>query len=177
MKRIVPFFLFVIISSMTLLATPISVRPSTGNSFHITANETPEASLTIVPAGNFLLTEESLKTEGLEVASWSLHSNTKEIMMKVQAGHLVSDEDPATEIEYTIDFKIDNTKTIPVTSGDAESVFYSFIEEGETDSVMSIINQPVTLTLADDVDITDNSYPFGFYRATVKIVIEAGGEA
>ena len=68
-------------------------------------------------------------------------------------------------------------KSIFRQSGDFESTFDDFLEEDETDSVMSIEGQPVILTLANAVDITDNSYPFGFYRATVKVVIEAGGEA
>ena len=180
MKRITIILLTVFLSTVSIYAKTLVVSPSSGNKMQITAVKTPSATLTIVPkAMPFYLTD-AANEGGTEVATWSLESNTRNIRMEIEAPPLTSDEDPNVTIDYTLSFKSgDNLEDITANSWSEENttVYSSFLSESEKDSIMSIGDQSVYLSLAEDVKISDSSYPVGSYRATVTITIEAGGEA
>ena len=193
-KKISVIFLALLFSALMLNA---SVSGVAKRGMPITAykGEVQDVSVTAINALShedaegipFYLTDESVSystspsavTGKRQIATWSFYSNFPNPRITIDAPHLTHAD--GTQVPYQLafyyQFKDGNSYldgNLIVNSGELyDSAQDSTCLWNTSSSSVMFTNRPVRFMLGD-VDIADEEYPYGDYRAVVTITIQAG---
>lgn len=183
MKKIVSLLFLTFLFAASSFARYALVSPTTNNGLPIVARKYPTVILSVnstYQAKPFDLTSDAVKYDEsfnnvLDVGVWSLSSNSDQIGITIQASPLVHTENLSADINYWLYFKLDDSNGIKVESGQ-DSTSQSLNGISGENNIVAVQNKPIFFMLAEDVDITSESYPAGDYKANVKITVTAGGD-
>ena len=112
-----------------------------------------------------------------QIAEWTLHSNTKNILVKISAGNLMH-ESSTVSVPYVLGFSAGNNSVIEVNSGSEPYSEYPFVSsDSGADQEVNISEAAIYFKLANsEVDIFSEDYPVGDYNANVTITVTPGGD-
>ena len=115
-----------------------------------------------------------------QIATWSFYSNFAAPRITIEAPHLMHSD--GTQVPYELAFYYQFKDGAGYVDGNLivhsgqlyDSALDSDCLWNTSGSSVAFTNRPVRFMLADGVDITSDQYPYGDYRAVVKVTIEGG---
>lgn len=112
-----------------------------------------------------------------QIAKWTLHSNTENVLVEVSAGNLMH-ESSTVSVPYVLGFSAGNNSVIEVNSGSEPYSEYPFVSsDSGADQEVNISEAAIYFKLANsEVDIFSEDYPVGDYNANVTITVTPGGD-
>lgn len=115
-----------------------------------------------------------------QIATWSFYSNFAAPRITIEAPHLMHSD--GTQVPYELAFYYQFKDGAGYVDGNlivhSGTRYDSATDEAclwnTSGSSVAFTNRPVRFMLAEGVDITSEQYPYGDYRAVVKVTIEGG---
>lgn len=192
-KTVLAIMMFILPALVFAALTPVGNR---GMAISAQKGEVQDVSITPIASAShedvdgipFYLTADNVAYDAApdavtgkrQIAVWSFYSNFANPRITIEAPHLMHSD--GTQVPYELafyyQFKGDSgyvDGNLIVHSG---TRYDSATDEtclwNTSGSSVAFTNRPVRFMLAEGVDITSDQYPYGDYRAVVKVTIEGG---
>ena len=115
-----------------------------------------------------------------QIAMWSFYSNFANPRITIEAPHLMHSDGTQVPYELAFYYQFRDGQSyldgnLIVHSGQSyDSALDPDCLWNTSGSSVAFTNRPVRFMLAEGVDISNDQYPYGDYRAVVKVTIEGG---